>query len=329
MLDLSQKRIIMPFVVVYKNALKNYVDVLNGIKQTEINQVEGGIIQPWKQWYEFGETVRVEPDLQSKSFKDKNPEEYQSQFNVFSSLNSIIYEGYDDYISQWTKPEVINSFGGSHPHHWQKVFGDIVFDWNYKNIKSFDEDFSGYEKPINIAGDSGWISSSIDVAKHRAHTGREYAIHYHLDSSGDLNPGPKAILTATVYLNDDYEGGEISFLNEFDEVIINYKPSAGDLVIFPSSKPFFHAAMPTFGNINKYFARHFLTWKYTGSEEWHQGVEKYGEAAWAEIRSQVRKAEEAMGFYNKDVYYPDQRSNGDLKYNGMPFFAKEVIDLEA
>jgi len=328
MLDLTQKRIIMPFVVVYKNALKNHVEILNDIKKTESYLPEGGLIEPWKKWYDFGDTCRVEIGCLNESFKDEHPEDYESQINIFNSLDSIIKEGYDDYISQWAKPDVINLFSGPDPLHWEKVFGDIVSDWNYKNTQSFTEKYSDYDKPMNVIGDSGWINSSIDIAKHRANTGKEYAIHYHLDSSADLNPGPKAILTATIYLNDDYEGGEISFLNEFDEIIINYKPSAGDLVIFPSSKPFFHAAMPTFGNINKYFVRHFLTWKYTGSQEWHDGVKKYGESVWSEIRSQVRKSEQAMGFYTKDVYYPDQKNNYDLRYNGMPFFAKEVINLE-
>ena len=327
MLDLNNKKVLMPFVVVYKNALSNHIEILNAIKKTEDYLPEGGIMEPWKQWYDFGNTVRLGTFGSLKdSFKTEHSEEYKSQLNIFNSLNSIIIEGYDDYIADWSTSNLINSSAAIHPHDWQKVFGDIVSDWNYKNIKTFNEDFDQGTDVMSVDGDSGWIESSIDIAKHHANTNKEFAINYHLDASGDMNPGPKAILTSTVYLNDDYKGGEISFLNEFDNVIINYKPSAGDLIIFPSAKPFFHAALPTSGDINKYFARHFLTYKYVGSKEWHDGIKEYGEKVWLKIHSEIRKAEDAMGFYTKDVYFPGQNNKAGRQH-GTPFFAKEVINI--
>ena len=42
------------------------------------------------------------------------------------------------------------------------------------------------------------------------------------------------------YLNDDYEGGELSF----GKLGISFKPKAGDLYIFPSTYLFSHRAMP-------------------------------------------------------------------------------------
>jgi hypothetical protein len=45
--------------------------------------------------------------------------------------------------------------------------------------------------------------------------------------------------TIVVYLNDDYEGGELYF-NEFD---IKLKPKAGSIVMYPSVKPYTHESL--------------------------------------------------------------------------------------
>jgi predicted 2-oxoglutarate/Fe(II)-dependent dioxygenase YbiX len=72
--------------------------------------------------------------------------------------------------------------------------------------------------------------------------------------------GTKAEITVTMYLNDDYDGGDIEYRNydkhfthfriEGDQMIemetnkvipgFNYKPQAGDIIIFPSKLPFYH-----------------------------------------------------------------------------------------
>jgi hypothetical protein len=45
--------------------------------------------------------------------------------------------------------------------------------------------------------------------------------------------------TIVVYLNDDYEGGELYF-NEFD---IKVKPKAGSIIMYPSTFPYTHEAL--------------------------------------------------------------------------------------
>jgi hypothetical protein len=57
----------------------------------------------------------------------------------------------------------------------------------------------------------------------------------HIDCEDD---DTESRLTASIvfYLNDDYEGGEISFPKQD----IKIKPTAGSLVIFPSVKPYYH-----------------------------------------------------------------------------------------
>lgn len=52
----------------------------------------------------------------------------------------------------------------------------------------------------------------------------------------DLDLNPHHDMSATIYLNDDYDGGEIYFLRY--EFIV--KPEAGDLIIFPGNMDYEH-----------------------------------------------------------------------------------------
>lgn len=47
-------------------------------------------------------------------------------------------------------------------------------------------------------------------------------------------------VSATIYFNDDYEGGEIEY-KHFD---ISYKPKSGDVIVFGSDFPYLHRVIP-------------------------------------------------------------------------------------
>lgn len=64
--------------------------------------------------------------------------------------------------------------------------------------------------------------------------GQEYKAHY----DGDTDTG--RAISALVYLNDDYEGGEL----EFPNFKIKIKPQAGMLILFPSNFAYRHIAHP-------------------------------------------------------------------------------------
>lgn len=57
------------------------------------------------------------------------------------------------------------------------------------------------------------------------------------------------IVSAVMYLNDDYTGGEL----HFREQNVTIKPEAGSIVIFPSVEPFFHQSNPIISG-NKYMS---------------------------------------------------------------------------
>lgn len=71
----------------------------------------------------------------------------------------------------------------------------------------------------------------------------------HVDSYSD---NPKEILSIVLYLNDNYEGGELYFKNQN----IKIKPKTGSLIAFPSTDPYIHEALPVISGI-KYISPGF------------------------------------------------------------------------
>jgi predicted 2-oxoglutarate/Fe(II)-dependent dioxygenase YbiX len=105
-------------------------------------------------------------------------------------------------------------------------------------------------------------------------------MQYHTDfiiSQKDM-PGPKFTTTCTLYINDDYDGGDLEFF--IDGNIINHKPSAGDIVVFPSTDPYYHG-VKRIANGNKYFVRNFVMTTYNGSDEWLENQRIHGAYRWS------------------------------------------------
>jgi hypothetical protein len=76
--------------------------------------------------------------------------------------------------------------------------------------------------------------------------GQEYKEHY------DGGTGIGRCISCLVYLNDNYEGGEIEFIN----FGVKIKPEAGMLIIFPSNFAYRHIAHPVTNGV-KY---NLVTW---------------------------------------------------------------------
>lgn len=65
--------------------------------------------------------------------------------------------------------------------------------------------------------------------------GKHFRIH------ADHGPAYNCTVSAVIYINDNYEGGEIQF-PRLDNII--YKPKAGDIAVFPSNYIYEHASLP-------------------------------------------------------------------------------------
>lgn len=110
----------------------------------------------------------------------------------------------------------------------------------------------------------------------------DLTMNYHTDfiANDAESPGDKFGITAVIYPNDDYEGGEIAFkVVGPDDTIAKtlfYKPKAGDIIVFPSGHPYYHGVRRISGS-PKYIIRLYWMYQFEGTEEWHELKEKYGD----------------------------------------------------
>ena len=63
----------------------------------------------------------------------------------------------------------------------------------------------------------------------------------HFNIHADHGPAYNCTVSAVVYINDDYEGGELKF-PRMDNLV--YKPRVGDIVLCPSNYIYEHASLP-------------------------------------------------------------------------------------
>ncbi len=156
-----------------------------------------------------------------------------------------------------------------------------------------------------------WQISGPSVCKYEptdkgTHEDPDHALTYHTDYQNEFDgqPGIKSGYTITVYFNDDFDGGEIDFYT--GEEVVQYKPKAGDVIVFPSGSPdidpnnrYLHASHIVKDN-PKYFARYFAVYNKEASAEYLEGLEKYGEEEWLDILS--KKAQHIREkFYFKNI----------------------------
>jgi hypothetical protein len=148
---------------------------------------------------------------------------------------------------------------------------------------SYDKAISHYFKHTGISIPEGAVYSGqswckyfnkIDTLKNKM------TMQYHTDFviSEKEMPGRKFHTTCTFYINDNYNGGDLEFYVNGD--VTNHKPQAGDLVVFPSTEPYFHG-VKTIPDGNKFFIRNFVMHDYAGSEEWLKNQREFGAYRWA------------------------------------------------
>jgi hypothetical protein len=122
------------------------------------------------------------------------------------------------------------------------------------------------------------------------------SMRYHVDNAPWLQDtaGYKNTLTLTFYLNDEYTGGDIYFVdlssadngsyedldgNSHECIFIDkpkkYSLSKGDITVFPSSAPYYHAVSPIESG-DRYLFRSFAVEYSPGSKEWNGRVKEIG-----------------------------------------------------
>jgi hypothetical protein len=204
-----KKTVLDKNVYYYENTIENFGEVMDAIsKITKMNFEENGKL--WGKWtasddkdFLYGETQVFDLNQINQMQEPYRSKMEYVYINIMKSLYAVCRD-YAKSVEDYDEPRLFPVF----------------------NIKKYD-------------------------------TGASMGAHY------DQLDGDKTLRYSLVmYLNDDYEGGEISFKmsdyedNDMLEIIdFNYetaknknqidfgvKPSAGSVIIFPSSAPYYHIA---------------------------------------------------------------------------------------
>ena len=146
----------------------------------------------------------------------------------------------------WTKPENVKTEDRSNSviYLQDKELQKDIFEIINKSINSFLETYR------NLYFLPELTYFTIEALKYEP--GEKYVMHYDDGSKHVSN----RVTSCVIYLNDNYEGGEIEFAN-FD---IKIKPIKNSMVLFPSNYPYMHIAHQVNSGV-RYAINIFLEYK--------------------------------------------------------------------
>jgi len=139
-------------------------------------------------------------------------------------------------IDNCTTNKEIRDVGLCHLSQRSKSYSEVHWA-NVLKIVSLNF-FNDYIFKHNLQEYNGRITNVLqcDILKY----GLSNHYKFHVDALKDEN----RLLSAIIFLNDDYEGGELVFKNTFDETEEKVEKKAGSIVIWPSNFLFPHAVKP-------------------------------------------------------------------------------------
>jgi predicted 2-oxoglutarate/Fe(II)-dependent dioxygenase YbiX len=110
--------------------------------------------------------------------------------------------------------------------------------WAYYLNYKFTHFMNEYLQKQDFAKNIGFMEgcNQIDLLKYE----KDNFYDYHVDDGKHTN----RILSCILFLNNDYEGGELCFKNTFDDEEVAVKPLPGKLIIWPSNIMFPHTVKP-------------------------------------------------------------------------------------
>jgi hypothetical protein len=288
------KTIIYPKVVVYNNLLNDPKKITDMLKSNRGQSENNHHLIPWREWNPMGEIMNI--SFNDKVIETENKEKINQEecfLDILNAFNIASNDFFEMYSNKDGWPDFVTHFNR------------LVSPWSKSGMSFLRYDPTTY---------------NYDIKNNKP----GLAMDYHTDhaSFNERYPGQKFIVTVTVYLNDEYEGGEISFLDESTGSITNYKPKAGDVTVFPSGYPYFHGVLPVLSG-DRYLLRMFWSWYHDGSQEWHDGYEKYGEQEWTKMQDQINEIEFNSGKYHRVVVYPGEEFDEKVQ-RSTPFYVKEI-----
>jgi predicted 2-oxoglutarate/Fe(II)-dependent dioxygenase YbiX len=191
--------------------------------------------------------------------KLQTPKIFAEKIFYYESVISIPTELV--YLIESTDGELSDSSLISKWHTWTSSDDSYVFGKRKKTeISAYDSASpkvrNAYDILVKALSDYGADyanSLGIELGTQKAISISKYFTGTSMGKHVDSSPEPTTEnISAVLYLNDNYSGGEISFPDQG----ITIKPSAGSLVIFPSTAPFYHESMPIVNGV-KYMSPAF------------------------------------------------------------------------
>jgi len=240
-------------VLLVKNSVEDPQKLYDIVKKSKQEDVE--FFGPWTDWKPWGNYSKAYPRL-DEGWKDSSSEGgyfIRETMNSFFSALKYYKENClnEEYFKLWGENTNI-------PTSWE----DLV---DMPPLSS--KDLSNFKNPHKWEYGDLLIAESVNTNPKQS-----LSMELHKDRRMWLNPAP-SFFNYNVYVNDDYEGGEIQFIdfenaerstyiNEngeekecwmIDDPLV-YKMEAGDGMLFRTDHP--HCVFPIKGN--KYYVRHFL-----------------------------------------------------------------------
>lgn len=258
-----------PLVRVYKNLLPKVKELYETLVDGEKNPDKYVAFNSWWKWNELGKQLQPDGNTLHMSVMEKAGNYLQAEKELV--LTRMVMDAFETAIS-----------------HYSEDHGNIL-----EGVDYFPDGPSYYKYEFEKPAPSRPFPT--------------FSMNYHTDYTEPLkgNPGKKEILTCTMYVNDDYDGGEVIYNIENDlrppyfdrserfaddEPQISsgvvYTPKAGDVLVFPAGHPEFSEGGYYFHSVSKvtagykYFITIFASHMYGGSKDFHEGLEEYGPELW-------------------------------------------------
>lgn len=226
MINKDNIEILYPGIMVFRKGLPNPEDLIKKIEDKA----------DWEAWYDVGKQIVINRNAAHAFDNFPTPEEWRE-----SRIK----------LDERTDPANL------------KDVVDILEEAFYEATHYY---FSQYPSTLD-----NWMHGGSNILKYEgkkeitteAYGTKELTLPFHTDfhQPDEFKPGPKAEYTVTIYLNDDYVGGEIDYrifngknndLNIVDGELVprdpdygevpalQYRPQPGDIIIFPSRPPYYH-----------------------------------------------------------------------------------------
>jgi 2OG-Fe(II) oxygenase superfamily len=273
------KLIIAPRIVVYKTSDLDVQSILSMAKYSENHFEDNGLMGKWGDWAALWKGKSAKANNKFYKIDESDNDVTISQKQTFNKMRELYNNAICDYV------EMFKDMDG-----WFSFIENWDLDGDYwKRAPYFD--FLKYD-----------VDQPDDLPDH------PLAMNYHTDynKQDEGSPIDKLVITATMYLNDDYEGGEISIYDPVSKSAYNYKPKAGDITVFPSGMDYFHGVLP-FSGEDRYLIRTFMEYIPKPSDAWIKGVEEYGREKWEAMHHEMLSEGRKNGFNLRNVIMKGQQ----------------------